>query len=443
MNSRPLIAALDKDASLDMDLTARMRILEGALGLTHGDLSRDKRHIGAALREIPQQHPAIAPEWFAIKDFGLYESLLQGARKVLKDESVGTSTAEEIAQNVAAGLNPSGGAKKDAFGEVGKHFASAIQSGSKTPKQLGSVLFAFAQRAALDAWRQKKRQREQQGETVSPEDLGGQSSADVMVDRSPMDVVLSLLSSPKGNNFKRWLYETVSRKGTAVQKAILDLFLDNPHLGKREIAESPAVVEAMGGRPSSPQNISNHWSRMVELIKDEMKQNPHVTDWIDEYLDVASLGHGGGTLRSAAQKVAARYAAGRVAARYLQRQAGLGVNWPTKNLPKGLQAILKGIGFNKRQITVHATNSYTVYSPGDDGNRGKVLLVALPSCVIREELDGQFGGGGLGKPSPVDTDEKPKSFPADTVVVKGQKGGATYFSIYAPGNMLPLLGTPS
>ena len=295
--------SMEKLSSLDMDLMARMRVLEGATGAPLWSFSRDRRSIGEALKALPREYPDINPEWFAIKDWGLQDAVLMGARKVLKSET-GSDTAEEIAQNLAAGLSPSGGKKEDVYGWIGAKHGRKILSGGTTPKGIKNQLYMAAERRAVDVFRKSQtstRQREQHSPTLV--DTGaspGQVGADVVLDRSPMEALLSLLSSPAGRQMKTWIYRTMQSKANPTQLAVFDAWLDDPGATNAELGKSAPVI-AERGAPISGQMAGRHLKSVVDIAKSEMQKNPKVTDWIDRYMDLQQLGYGGGALRYASR----------------------------------------------------------------------------------------------------------------------------------------------
>lgn len=294
-------ASMEKLSSLDMDLMARMRVLEGALGVPRWAFSRDRRSIGEAMRSLPREYPEIDSDWFAIKDFGLQDAVLQGARKVLKNET-GSDTAEEIAQNLAAGLSPTGKQKEDVYGWIGRKHGPKILSGRLSPKGIRSQLYMAAERRAVDVFRKKqteKKRREQHSPTLV--DTGtqpGQVGADVVLERSPMEALLSLLSSPAGRKVQNWIYRTLKSKASPTQLAVFEAWADNPSATNAQLGNSPQVIAEKGG-PISGQMAGRHLKNVVEIAKDEMQRNPQVTDWIDRYMDLQQLGYGGGALRYA------------------------------------------------------------------------------------------------------------------------------------------------
>lgn len=303
---------ITKQARLDMDRQARALVLEAALGLPEWTFSRTPRDIAAAFTEIPQQHPDIDPSWFDNRDHGLYDMAVTGAMSVLQ-HNLGQIDAEEVVQNMVAGLSVTGGRVKSPYRWMGEQHARGILSGAVKPedKFLGDLYKAGRQRG-LDAVRKLKTQksrREQMYPTLTrTEDYPAQVSAETVIDRTPGDVILSLLSSKAARPFKAWVYKTVEREANPVQLAVMNALLDDPGASNRELGSSEQVV-AVRGEPMSGQMAGRHRDTITKKVQRAMKRDPKVLDWIDRYMDLAQLGFGGGSLRlaSMARRVARRY----------------------------------------------------------------------------------------------------------------------------------------
>jgi hypothetical protein len=95
----------------------------------------------------------------------------------------------------------------------------------------------------------------------------------------------------------------------------------------------------------------------------------------------------------------------------------------TADLPKYLIQVLKTLGFRKRMVSVKVTNTYSIYSPAGDGERGIFTLVDLSSKSTSPLLRGDWGGGGPGSPKAVDTDQSQKPLKDFQVAVSGYQGG--------------------
>lgn len=101
-----------------------------------------------------------------------------------------------------------------------------------------------------------------------------------------------------------------------------------------------------------------------------------------------------------------------------------------KILKPELKAILKELGFRKRQIEVTIRDTYSVYFPGDDGCRGVFAMVGTKPVSVQR---GAFGGAALGakQQSPVDSDTSRRELPVGTAAILGQEGGFVELSITA------------
>lgn len=300
--------------SVDMDFYARARILEGAGDLPKWSLSRNPRIF---FTEGPPQFPDVDPEWFNRRDTGLVKSVLQGAWSVLKSET-GEATAEEIMQNMTSGLSVSGATKQDVFGYVGKNHSQAIISGKKEPKDFKGILYGYGKQKAIDVWRKMVRQVKE----LEKEDPVVRSSATGMaLDRSPLDVILSLLSSSKGRDFKNWIYQTIQRKGSEVQKYIMEATFEYMAIHQKwpPAAAITDQVAELKGSSISISKINRHRKAVTQMLQQEMAKNPTILDWMDRYLDLTQMGYGGelrlakkATLKTLIQRVADRFLSGSV-----------------------------------------------------------------------------------------------------------------------------------
>lgn len=100
-----------------------------------------------------------------------------------------------------------------------------------------------------------------------------------------------------------------------------------------------------------------------------------------------------------------------------------------KTLKPAIKQALRGLGFNKREVSVDISETYSVCYPGDDGYRGVFQLVGKESTPARF---GAFGGGSCGvAQGVVDTDTSEHPLPTGTVCLLGQQGQYTYISITA------------
>lgn len=302
---------------VEMDLYARARILEAAAGMERWTLSRNLRSF---LREGPSQFPDANPDWFSNRDQGLAGAVLGAAKKILSGEA-GFETAEEIAQNMAIGLTPSGGERSDIYGDVGKHHGQGILDGSLKPAQVKTTLWGLAQRRAVDVWRKNKRRRQ---EEITPGEEGAAGSTlDAVLDRSPLEVILHLVTSEHGREFRNWMYKALEG-APAAQRVAMEISFEYLTTHQKWPSGTDVYREymaAMGQEapPIDPTKPPSHApgvrtftmsrDRAIKFIKEKIEQNPKVLDWMDRYLDLAALGYGGGQLRLAKsiKRVAGRY----------------------------------------------------------------------------------------------------------------------------------------
>ena len=144
---RGKLANLLKEARIQDDLFARATVLEGALNMRPGSLS--KRPV-ATLPDIQQNFPDINPQFFDMRrDYDLYGAVIGGAGQIK-----GTSyTSDEIAQALIAGLTivnmdeVSGGS---IYRRLGKKLANALKAGRVDMKGLAGTLRSWAKARAMD-----------------------------------------------------------------------------------------------------------------------------------------------------------------------------------------------------------------------------------------------------------------------------------------------------
>jgi len=313
---------MDKEAGLADDQMARMRMIEEAVGLPKWTYSRDVKGFMNAAEEVPLQYPDIDMDWFSRKDFGFREALKRGAQAIVGQfGETGRNDVEEIVQNMGAGLSAKSLAvKDDIYGAIGRKFGKNILSGNSDPKKMLGLLYRSALQRAKDEWAQRMR-RKKDREKSSPtllrtEDQGSfVDSANSMMAENPLGVMLQLLSSPAGNKFKNWLYKTVQSKGSPMQRALLDVFIEDPGGSHGDWGKHPKIIETTQKKePITRQMVDKHWNKLVETIQRAMKRNPNVYDWMDDYIELKALGFGGGIRASAKRIVSAQ----RVAAKYLE-----------------------------------------------------------------------------------------------------------------------------
>jgi hypothetical protein len=288
------------------DKMARIRTLEAALGQPYGSWSRNPNQF---MDEAQAMAPDADPMWFSSRNTGLVDGVFRGATEILGTAS-GEASAEEVAQNMIGGFSIGGGKKADVFGDLARKHGKDILSGRKSPKDLITTVYGWAKSRATDVWRKKKRRPDM----VNDEALQGVSTMDV-IDSNPNEVMLSLISGPGGRKFRNWIYQTIQRKGTEVQKVIIDASLD--HMARTgDWPSANAILERVvevKGSGISISKINQHRRKVEQLLADEMEKSPQVLDWADRYLDLAELGYGRGTLRAASIKISAT----RVANRFL------------------------------------------------------------------------------------------------------------------------------
>jgi hypothetical protein len=101
-----------------------------------------------------------------------------------------------------------------------------------------------------------------------------------------------------------------------------------------------------------------------------------------------------------------------------------------KVLKPEIRAVLKELGWRKRQIQVTLRDSYSVFCPGDDGCRGVFAMTGPTSLSVQR---GAFGGAALGarEQHPIDSDQTIRKLPIGCVAVNGQEGSNPWLALTA------------
>lgn len=285
MNFQMIIAAMDKDANLDMDMALRMQILEGALNRPKGEFNRTRRDIGAALKELPLQYPEIDDSWFQIKDFGFYDAVFGGVRQVIKKDT-GILTAEGLTQHLLGGITPifSKPMKNDLMRGFGKNKSTEILNGSATVTTSKRTLFRYAKKRAYELWNSEQRAKHKRPEGPAIQEEGQMGLVDEVIHESPLQLLVTMMDSRYGQKIKNIVFNLIEQKGSPAKRALFEALLDNPLAGPVELANHPLVIDAMGVTTS--QNISNHLRAIKKLLAKEMETNTQVRDSIEDAVEM-------------------------------------------------------------------------------------------------------------------------------------------------------------
>lgn len=314
------------DMSQALDLFVRARLLESA----HPKLNKKhlSRNPGGLPHEGPNLFPDADPRWYGRGNTGIYDQLVRGARKVLKHEA-DTSTAEEVVQNMLAGLSPDGTRNPtDIFDDMARNMGPGILSGKIRPGHAARLAHVFATRRATDEWRKSNRRKNiLRGPQIGGPDIeipamGRSRAFDVedKIEKDSLNVITTVLDSPQGRAFKNWMYATLtnSEELDNLAKAIMAAYLQKPseRVSASAIGRDPIVVKINGGKPVSHTTVNNRFNSAVDVLKDAMKRDNKVVKWVQDALAIRGF-------YASLRKADLQAMAERVAHRWLTRGAGI------------------------------------------------------------------------------------------------------------------------
>ena len=170
-----------------LDLFARLQVLEGAAGVDDGDWTGDLRRGLDAAKDI---FPDINDAWFKPSD--LYSTLINKVQRVLTKGKVTAEDPEGVVSRMFGGLSRTGDKKTPALYVAGKKSKSGILSGSETPSTISKgVAGKWFERAALDLVRSRQRHLKKIEEDGS--------RFQTLNDRSQLEVLTELFLDPRSS----------------------------------------------------------------------------------------------------------------------------------------------------------------------------------------------------------------------------------------------------
>jgi hypothetical protein len=111
-----------------------------------------------------------------------------------------------------------------------------------------------------------------------------------------------------------------------------------------------------------------------------------------------------------------------------------------KELPSSLQSVLSQLGYHKKDISIEAKESVSVYDAGGAGRRGFYALVALDGSLAPEIHHGSWGGANMFVTTRVDSDDSMHKMLPGIAVITGSSGEKTFAYIALhPDNIVALL----
>lgn len=224
--ARYISASLEREAAWNMDMLARLSILEGAAGVPPGQwLAHRERGFASALQHFG---PNLAAAWTSASDRGLYDQAVSVANHALRNTS--SMDGAELVQELISHSNSSSGPKRNKiFYSIGESLSAHdrdLTDGKLTPDQSvvrGSLnrWIGNAARDVLKSWSNKNVRPDSGVEPV------GESTHAITQDERD-NLLLLALQSPggTGSEIRRTIDALIDRSFTPAERPIVRLFLE-------------------------------------------------------------------------------------------------------------------------------------------------------------------------------------------------------------------------
>lgn len=124
-----------------------------------------------------------------------------------------------------------------------------------------------------------------------------------------------------------------------------------------------------------------------------------------------------------------------------KRAAGIYVK--TRDLPDTVRAVLKELNYNRRDIEIQVSTTFSPSVVSGDGLRAFLAIVNIATGQRHIEW-GSWGGPNIFNPqNPVDLDTSRRAIPPGAAIIKGSKGGSrpVYAYIITHPSSVPLLSS--
>lgn len=222
-------------AAWNMDMFARLSILEGAAGLTPGTwLAKKERGFGDALAHFG---PGLAASWTSPTDQGVFDKAVKVADRMLTD--VSGMDGDELVQELVVGSNSPAAPRRSrlfySVGEALKRYENDLGAGVVTPNhaRVKGTIDHWVRRSARDVIRSWSQKHVQPLSRMELNDPGGAHVAPVH-DQGALsgdqrdNLVLLALQSPggPGNEIRRTIDHLVERSFTPTERAVVRMFLE-------------------------------------------------------------------------------------------------------------------------------------------------------------------------------------------------------------------------
>lgn len=317
--SRFVAASMERLAAWNMDMLARLSILEGAAGVSPGTwLRRKERGFGSALDHFG---PKLAAAWTATTNQGVYDKAVATAARSLRG-SHGVDAYDVVQDLVAGSSSSSGPARNRIFYAVGKALRKdrdALSSGSVTPghRRVLGTIDNWVTRAARDVYKTKHVKHEvpfapQSGPgSWDPTKTRGQPELD---DEERTNLLLLALQSPggPGREVRRLVDQEIDRAFPRASRPIVRMFLQkiaepkyrSPQQMRRMVSRfnpSKWFVQALGlvrkeimkELGATPQQVTNalggNARKVFKFMRERVGRNRRVRSIIEELADEIEL----------------------------------------------------------------------------------------------------------------------------------------------------------
>lgn len=227
--TRYIRAVCVRQAAWNMDMLARLSVLEGAAGVTPGKwIAQRERGFASALEHFG---PNLAAAWTSATDRGLYDQAVSVANHALRDTA--SMDGEELVQELITHSTSAAGPKRQrvfySIGEILRSHEADLLSGKiipQSPLVRGNISrwVENAARDVLTSWREKN----VRPFSSQPGATGPHPATHSISDDERDNLLLLALQSPggSGSELRRIIDALIDRSFTQTERPIVRLFLE-------------------------------------------------------------------------------------------------------------------------------------------------------------------------------------------------------------------------
>lgn len=310
--SRFLAAAMKHLAAWDMDMLARLSILEGAAGVPPGTWLRQKsRGFGSALDHFG---PKLSAAWTTSRSQGVYDRAVAAATRMLSRSS-GADPMDLVQDMVSGSTSSTGSARHRLFYSVGNALRkdeSGLTSGDVTPnhRYVTGAIDRWVKRAALDVLDLARERRQQAPmKTWRAPGAGGGLN-----DTQRANLLLLALQRPggPGNEVRRIIDQEIDRAFPPASRPIVRTFLQkigepkyhSPQEMKRLVSRfdprkwfvqavnlvRKEIMDELGLTPQQvTRALGGQAAHVFKFMRERVGKNPRVRKIIEELADEIEL----------------------------------------------------------------------------------------------------------------------------------------------------------